>query len=58
MLQLPPQSRSFLAVEPIDGRKGSDRLAAVCRPVLGDNPLGGGVYVLRNRSGTTLKRWA
>jgi hypothetical protein len=58
MLQLPPQSRSFLAVEPIDGRKGSDRLAAVCRPVLGDNPLGGGVSVLRNRSGTTLKRWA
>ena len=55
MLQLTPQSRIFLAVEPIDGRKGIDSLAAVCRQVLGDNPLGGTVYVFRNRTGTTLK---
>jgi len=55
MLQLTPQSRIFLAVEPIDGRKGMDGLAAVCRQVLGDNPLGGAVYVFRTRSGTTLK---
>ena len=53
MLQLTPQSRTFLAVEPIDGRKGIDRLAAVCRQVLGDNPLGGAVYVFRTRTGTT-----
>jgi transposase len=58
MLQLTPQSRIFLAVEPIDGRKGIDSLAAVCRQVLGDNPLGGTVYVFRNRTGTTLKLWA
>ena len=55
MLQLTPQRRIFLAVEPIDGRKGIDRLAAVCRQVLGDNPLGGAVYVFRPRTGTTLK---
>jgi transposase len=55
MLQLSPQSRIFLAVEPIDGRKGIDGLAAVCRQVLGDNPLSGAVYVFRTRSGTTLK---
>ena len=55
MLQLTPQSRIFLAVQPIDGRKGMDSLAAVCRQVLGDNPLGGAVYVFRNRTGTTLK---
>ena len=55
MLQLTPQSRIFLAVEPIDGRKGMDGLAAVCRQVLGDNPLSGAVYVFRNRTGTTLK---
>jgi len=53
MLQLTPQSRIFLAVEPIDGRKGIDSLAAVCRQVLGDNPLGGTVYVFRNRTGRT-----
>jgi transposase len=55
MLQLTPQSRIFLALEPVDCRKGIDGLAAVCRQALGDNPLGGAVYVFRNRAGTTLK---
>src|SRR5438874_291305 len=55
MLQLSPQSRIFLATEPVDFRKGIDGLAAVCRQVLGDNPLEGAVYVFRNRAGTALK---
>ena len=56
MIQLTPQSRIFVATEPVDFRKGSDGLAAVCRQRLGDNPLEGAVYVFRNRSGTSLKR--
>ena len=55
MLQLTPQSRIFLAVQPIDCRKGIDGLAALCRQTLAENPLGGAVYVFRNRTGTTLK---
>lgn len=55
MLQLTPQSRIFLATEPVDFRKGIDGLAAVCRQVLGDNPLEGAVYVFRNRAATALK---
>ncbi len=55
MLQLTPQSRIFLATEPVDFRKGIDGLAAVCRQRLGDNPFEGAVYVFRNRSGTALK---
>ena len=55
MLQLTPQSRIFLATEPVDFRKGIDGLGAVCRQRLGDNPLEGAVYVFRNRSGTALK---
>lgn len=55
MIQLTPQSRIFLAIEPVDFRKGSDGLGAVCRQRLGDNPLEGAVYVFRNRSGTSLK---
>jgi transposase len=55
MLQLTPQSRIFLATEPVDFRKGIDGLAAVCRQRLGDNPLEGAVYVFRNRSATALK---
>ena len=39
MLQLTPQSRIFLATQPGDFRKGIDGLAAVCRQVLGANPL-------------------
>ena len=54
MLQLTPQSRIFVATEPVDFRKGIDGLGAVCRQRLGDNPLEGAVYVFRNRAGTAL----
>ena len=47
MLQLTPQSRIFLATEPVDFRKGIDGLGAVCRQRLGDNPLGGFVNLWR-----------
>jgi transposase len=57
MIQLTPQSRIFVATAPVDFRKGLDALAAVCRQRLGDHPLEGAVYVLRNRSGTSLKLW-
>jgi transposase len=55
MIQLTPQTRIFLATEPVDFRKGIDGLAAVCRRALGANPLEGALYVFRNRSGTALK---
>jgi transposase len=55
MLQLTPQSRIFLAVEPIDFRAGIDRLATFCRQRLAQNPLEGAVYVFRNRRSTALK---
>ena len=55
MLQLTPQSRIFLATQPVDFRNGIDGLAAVCRQGLGDHPLGGAIYVFRNRAGTALK---
>jgi hypothetical protein len=40
-LQLTPPSCIFLATEPVDFRKSIEELAAVCRQVLGDNPLEG-----------------
>jgi transposase len=55
MLQLSPQSRIFLATQPVDFRKGIDSLAAVCRQLLGEQPLGGAVFVFRNRAATALK---
>ena len=55
MLQLTPQSRIFVALAPVDFRKGIDGLAALCRRAFGHNPLDGAIYVFRNRRGTTLK---
>ena len=55
MIQLTPQSRIFIATEPVDFRKGIDGLGAVCRQVLGDNSLEGAVYIFRNRSATAIK---
>ena len=55
MRQLTPQSRIFVATAPVDFRKGIDGLGAVCRQILGENPLEGAVYVFHNRAGTALK---
>lgn len=55
MLQLTPQSRIFVAVEPVDFRFGMDRLAALCRQRLACNPIDGAVYVFRNRRATAIK---
>lgn len=55
MLQLTPPRRIFLAGQPVDLRKGSDGLAALCRQTLSENPLSGAVSVFRNRTGTTRK---
>jgi len=55
MLQLTPQSRIFLAIEPVDFRKGIDGLVVVCRRVLREQPLSGAIFVFRNRTATALK---
>jgi transposase len=55
MLQLTPQSRIFVAVEPADFRAGIDRLCGVCRQQLQQNPLEGAVFVFRNRRATAIK---
>ena len=54
MLQLTPHSRLSLATAPVAFRQGIDGLGAVCRQCLGDHPLEGAVYVVRNRAGTAL----
>jgi transposase len=55
MLQLMPQLRILLCYEPVDFRCGIDRLAAVCRNELGQDPYSGAVFVFRNRRGTSVK---
>jgi IS66 Orf2 like protein len=55
MLQITPQMRILVAVEPVDFRKGIDGLAQFCRQALGEDPLGGALFVFRNRRGTAVK---
>ncbi len=55
MIQLVPQMRFLMAVEPVDFRRGIDALAAVCRQRLAQDPFCGTLFVFRNRSGTAIK---
>ncbi len=55
MIQITPQMRILLAVEPVDFRKGIDGLAACCRQALGTDPLTGVLVVFRSRSRRALK---
>jgi transposase len=55
VIQVTPQMRILLAMEPADFRKGIDGLAQLCRTVLNEDPFSGAVFVFRNRSGKALK---
>ncbi len=55
MIQLTPQMRILLAVEPVDFRNGIDGLARLCREALATDPFSGAVLVFRNRRGLALK---
>jgi transposase len=45
----------WLATAPVDMRKSFDGLAEVVRSFLGHDPLGGNVFVFRNRSSERVK---
>lgn len=55
MIQVTPQMRILVAVEPTDFRRGIDGLARVCREVLRRDPFSGSVFVFRNRRATAIK---
>ena len=50
-----PSQRILLAVQPVDFRKGIDRLIGLCRQRLNENPLLGTLSVFTNRRRTALK---
>ena len=45
----------MVAVEPVDGRKGIDSLAQLCREQLSEDPFSGCLFIFRSRSGTAVK---
>ena len=54
-LQLTPQMRILVAIEPQNFRRGIDGMARVCQAMLASDPLSGTAYVFRNRRGTSIK---
>jgi|SRR5690242_13736497 transposase len=55
MIQITPQMRVLVAIEPVDGRKGIDSLAQLCREKLCEEPFSGAVFVFRSRSGHAIR---
>lgn len=55
MIQITPQMRVLVAIEPVDGRKGIDSLAQLCQQKLSEDPLSGWVFIFRSRRGTAIR---
>lgn len=55
MIQVTPQMRIFLAVDPVDFRCGIDGLGRICREALRADPMGGTLFAFRNRRATAVK---
>jgi transposase len=55
MIQITPQMRVLVAVEPADFRRGIDGLAQLCRAVLLADPMDGTMFVFRSRSAKAIK---
>jgi hypothetical protein len=55
MIQITPQMRILVCVEPVDFRRGIDGLCSICRRVLGADPFGGALFVFRSKASTSLR---
>ena len=55
MLQITPQMKILVALEPADFRKGIDGLVRLCKESLQQDPFAGTVFVFRNRRGNAVK---
>ena len=55
MIQITPQMRVLVAIEPVDFRRGIDGLAQLCRSILIADPMDGTLFVFRSRAGKSIK---
>jgi transposase len=55
VLSLPPSVKVYLAVDPVDMRKGVDALANVVRNVVRQEPMSGHLFVFRGRRGHMIR---
>jgi transposase len=55
MLKLPPDTRIFMAVTPVDMRGSFSGLCAIIAETLGANPLGGDLFLFRGKRSDRVK---
>jgi transposase len=55
MIQIAAQIRILVGVEAIDGRKGIDAIAQLCREKLNADPFSGYLFIFRTRRGTAIR---
>ena len=55
LIQITPQLRILVAIEAIDGRKGIDSLAQLCREKLDADPFSGCLFIFRSRSAKAIR---
>jgi transposase len=55
VIQVTPQMRILVAIEPVDFRAGIDGIARICRERMRADPFSGTAYVFRNRRATAIK---
>ena len=55
MIQIAAQIRILVALEAIDGRKGIDAIAQLCREKLNADPFSGYLFIFRTRRGTAIR---
>lgn len=55
MISASPKHRIFLAIEPIDFRKGLDSIARLCQHQLQQDPTSGHYFIFRNKRRTDIK---
>lgn len=53
LIECPPQI--WLAVEPVDMRRGLDGLSSIVQNSLGHSPCAGSAFIFRNRAGNRLR---
>lgn len=55
MLQITPQHQLFIAINPVDFRRGIDGLRALCLSQLQRDPFSGNIFIFCNQSKTSVK---
>jgi transposase len=55
VIQITPQMKILVAIEAVDGRKGIDSLARLCKEKLQTDPFSGYMFLFRSRRGTSIR---